>query len=50
MTSHDCVGLFAMQLFPSHILLTCDLQGNCVLLVIDAHHDLTAVQTGVAGT
>lgn len=33
-----------------YILLTGDLQGNGVLLVIDAHHHLTAVQTGVART
>lgn len=32
------------------MLITCDLQGNCVLLIIDAHHNLTAVQTRVTGT
>lgn len=34
---------------PSGAVFTCDLQGNRVLLVIDAHHDLTAVQPGVTG-
>lgn len=33
-----------------YMLITCDLQGNCVLLIIDPHHNLTAVQTRVTGT
>lgn len=32
------------------MVITCDLQGNCVLLVIDAHHNLTAVETRITGT
>lgn len=31
------------------VVFTCDLQGNRVLLITDAHHDLTAVQARVAG-
>ena len=32
------------------VLFTCDLQGDCVLLIVDAHHDFTAIQTRVTGT
>lgn len=37
------------KIYPGRLVLTCDLQGNRVLLVVDADHDLAAVQPRVAG-